>query len=98
MHSLQIPIILRCDNNSIFEGEEALLMLLYWFSMPRLLCNAQEFFQREYSQLSRIIKATIQYLMEHWRHLVDNNLNFSQIDFVLFLMQRLGEKASLNLE
>ena len=50
--ALHIPEIIIRDNGSIMPGEEAFLMLLYWFSFSRTLASAQEFYGLEYSQIS----------------------------------------------
>ena len=74
--ALHIPEVITCDNGSIMPGEEAFLLLLYWFSFPRTLASAQEFYGLEYSQISRIIRTVIQNIMFEWQYLVDDNLDF----------------------
>ena len=81
---LLIPATITCENGSVCSGEQAFLMLLYWFSMPRLLSSAQCFFGIEYSQISRIIKATIRFIINTWRHLIEDNLEFFAIRFPIY--------------
>lgn len=76
MAALHIPRIITCENGTIIVGEEAFLMLLYWFSFPRLLSTAQEEFGLEYSQISRIVRTMIYTIMIEWQHLIDDNLEF----------------------
>ena len=65
-------------------GEEAFLLLLYWFSFPRTLASAQEFYGLEYSQISRFIRTMVLSLMSEWQYLVDNNLDFFSPRFQLY--------------
>lgn len=74
--AFQIPAVFTCDNGTVCSGEEAFLMFIYWWSMPRLLSSAQYFFGLEYSQISRIVKSVVMYISRRWQHLVDSNLNF----------------------
>lgn len=74
--ALHIPHIIIADNGSVMFGEEAFLLLLYWFSFPRLLSSAQEFYGIEYSQLSRFIRTIVRTLCAEWLHLIDDNLDF----------------------
>ena len=84
MAGLLIPEEITCENGTSCSGEEAFLMLLYWFLMPRLLSSAQCFFGIEYSQISRIIKAIFRLIISTWRHLVDDNLDFFSVRFPLY--------------
>ena len=82
--ALQIPLLVICHNGTRIAGEEAFLMLLYWFSFPRTLAFAQEFFGIEYSQISRIVRTTIRIIMLEWQHLIDNNLDFFTPRFPMY--------------
>jgi hypothetical protein len=81
---LLIPAVIICENGTLCSGEQAFLMLIYWFSMPRLLSSAQCFFGIEYSQFSRIIKATIRFIITTWRHLIEDNFDFFAVRFPLY--------------
>ncbi len=82
---LLIPAVITCENGTLCSGEQAFLMLIYWYSMPRLLSSAQCFFGIEYSQLSRIVKATIRFfIITTWRHLIEDNFDFFAIRFPLY--------------
>ena len=82
--ALHIPEIVECENGNVMQGQEAFLLLLYWFSFPRCLSIAQEIYGLEYSQISRIIKAMIILIMTEWRHLVDDNFAFYVPRFALY--------------
>ena len=72
-YKLNFPDIIRCDNNTTCCAEEAFLMLLYRLSFPTKLFKMQKLFGREYSQVSRIIRATFKYIDDTHKHLVSNN-------------------------
>ena len=82
--ALHIPEIIICDNGSVMPGGEAILLLLFWFSFPRTLAIAQDFYGLEYSQLSRIVRTTIPTLAMNWQHLMDNNLDFYSPRFEMY--------------
>ena len=82
--ALHIPDIVECENRCTMAGEEAFLLLLYWFSFPRCLAVAQDFYGLEYSQISRIIRTMISLLMAEWRHLIDDNLEFYSPRFTIY--------------
>jgi len=52
--------------------------------MPRLLAQAQYFFGREYSQISRIVKAVIIFINGRWLKLVEDNLDYFAPRFGLY--------------
>jgi len=69
----------ECENNIVEDVEVGILMFLYWISFPRKLYHMQIIFGREYSQISRIMKAIFQYLNTRWGHLITpgpNNLDY----------------------
>ena len=83
---LLIPAVIICENGILCSAEQAFLMLIYWFSMPRLLSSAQCFFSIEYSQFSRIIKATIRFIITTWQHhlMIEDNFDFFAVRFPLY--------------
>ena len=92
--ALHIPDIVECENRCTMAGEEAFLLLLYWFSFPRCLAVAQEVYGLEYSQISRIIRTMISLLMAEWRHLIDDNLEFYSPRFTIY-RNAITAKASI---
>ena len=74
--ALQIPVRWECDNGTIEDREVGFLMFLFWISFPRKLSRMQTEFGREYSQISRILKAVWVFMDINWGHLVTNNIPY----------------------
>ena len=74
----------ECPNCTIESLETGFLMFLYWVSFPRKLHSMQNVFGREYSQISRVLKAVWTYLNLVWGHLVTDNLNYFAERFELY--------------
>jgi hypothetical protein len=56
---LGFPDVIILDNRCICSGEYALCLMIYRLSYPSKLTRLQTLFGREYSQLSRIIKYSV---------------------------------------
>jgi hypothetical protein len=66
----------ECDNGTVEDLEVGFMMFLYWNALPRTLFAMQEIFGREYSQISKILKAVWNYFNSTWGWLVTNNLAY----------------------
>lgn len=86
MADLEIPEFIFCEKKSICPDEKAFLMVLYyWFSIPRISSFAQHLLGLEYTQIFRYIRATIQWIIERcWKYLVDDNLDFFSARFQMY--------------
>jgi len=73
MTQLNSPPQIICTNGTKCHPEEAFLMLLDRISFPERLDDMQERWGREYSQISRILDATLRFIDENHSHLVSNN-------------------------
>ena len=67
---------LERDNGCVEDCEVGLLMWFYWTSFPHHIFTMQKLFGREYSQISRVLKAIWNDLNARWGHLVTNNIPF----------------------
>lgn len=63
-----------CPNGTTCPFESALCLTLYRLAYPNRLVSLQDTFGRDYSQISRIFKATINWLYITQRHKVEGNL------------------------
>lgn len=76
-HPTRNPIVrIECENGTVEALDVAFMMFLYWVSFPRKLSTMQKVFGREYSQISRVLKAMWVYIDTTWGHLVTNNLDY----------------------
>jgi hypothetical protein len=66
----------ECENGVVESLEVGFMMFLYWVSFPRKISVMQEIFGREYSQISRIMKAVWNFLDTTWSRLVTDNLDY----------------------
>ena len=66
----------ECDTGVVEDLEVGFMMFLYWASFPRKLFEMQIVFGREYSQITRVLKAIWNYINLRWGHLVNNNLAY----------------------
>lgn len=73
---LRFDVNIVCDNRSCCNSEEALLMLLYFMAYPMRLSSMQTLFGREYSQISRIIRAVFLHIDSIFSGLVTNSLKY----------------------
>ena len=91
-----IPQVIVCPNRTVCMGEAAFLMFLYWWSMPRLLAQAQEFFGLEYSQISRIVKAVVVFLSSHWLHLIGDAFDYFAPRFGIYNAAIINKYSTIN--
>lgn len=85
------------DNNCKCPGEYAFCIMLYRLHYPTTLSMMQSTFGREYSQLSRIFNAAINYMYEHHRHRVTDIEWYSpRFDFYNKVIQKKISKAQPN--
>ena len=66
LQALQIPVRWNCDTGVVEDREVGLLMWFYWASFPRQIYIMQNLFGREFSQISRILKAVWTYINTRW--------------------------------
>lgn len=72
-----VPLVRwECDNGTVEDLETGFMMWLHWATYPKKLFNMQIVFGREYSQISRVLKAVWTHLNREWRHLVENNMAY----------------------
>ena len=96
LQSLQFPAVIRCPNRTICNGEKALLLLLYVTSFPTRLVSVQVLFGREYSQISRIVKAVFEFIDRRWKHLIQNNIAFFVPRFPMYNQAIIRKYARMN--
>ena len=65
LRACNFPHTIVCDNKYTCPGESAFCMMLYRIAYPRRLFDMQDKFGREYTQLSRIFKASIKFMYDH---------------------------------
>jgi hypothetical protein len=77
--------IIRGDNNSIFTGEEILLIGLHRYCVPGPLDQTMKsIFNLEFSQLSRAIKLFNTSLIENFSYLLTDRLDYWSTKFEIF--------------
>jgi nuclease HARBI1 len=71
-----LPAIIKCPNGIVCPGEHAFCLLLYRISYPSRLISLQDIFGRDYTQLSRIFKLTVDLIYMHHKDKVHGNLDW----------------------
>ena len=89
----QMPAYLECgtdERSMLVPGEYCLLLYLYRSHYPSTLVLLQNTFGREYSQLSRIYNATINFLDQRHRHKIVGNIAWyrSRFDMYNYVIQQ----------
>ena len=74
--ALRFPLQIRLNNNSVVPSEKTFLMMLHRMAYPRRLTDMEEFFDREYSTISRRFSHVVDLMDEEHSHLLVNNLEF----------------------
>ena len=64
------------ENRGRVSPEKAFLFTLYRLHCPGNLVDMQHYWGKEYTQLSRIFKAMVDYIHEQHVHLIKNNIEF----------------------
>lgn len=80
----EFPAVVICCNGSSCSGEHAFCLMLYRLSYPSRLIELQDIFGRDYSQLSRIFKWSIDFMYEKHRHKVEGNLQWYSDRFDMY--------------
>lgn len=70
------PAIIVCKNGTSCPGEHAFCILLYRIAYPSRLFELQEIFGRDYSQISRIFKWSIDFMHLKHKNKVECNLSW----------------------
>lgn len=79
-----LPDIVRCPNGIVCPGEHALCLMLYRIAYPSRLISLQEIFGRDYTQLSRIFKFTVDTFYLNHKAKVHGNLDWYADRFNLY--------------
>lgn len=80
----EFPAVVVCKNGTICSGEHAFCLMLYRLAYPCRLFELQDIFGRDYSQLSRIFKWSIDFMHEKHKHKVEGNLSWYSERFDLY--------------
>lgn len=74
MNLTNFPRDIRMDNNGHCPGEAAFCIMLYRLAYPSRLVTLQDMFGRDYTQISRIFKESINVMFDAHRGKVEGNL------------------------
>jgi hypothetical protein len=94
---MNLPLI-RLDNNTVFTGEEILLIARYRFVTGLKLVHMAAVFNREYSQLSRAFNWFIRHMIDNFAYLLTDNLDYWLPDFPHFsecIREKLAEVSGV---
>lgn len=80
----EFPAVVICNYGSSCSGEHAFCVMLYRIAYPSRLFELQEIFGRDYSQVSRMFKWSIDYMYEKHRHKVEGNLSWYSDRFDMY--------------
>ena len=72
------------DNRCRVNCQEAFLVVLYKCTYPRRLEDITEVFGRDYSHWSRVIKFTLNWVLDRWSYLILSNFDYWVPMFPLF--------------
>ena len=78
------PAIVVCDNGLSCPGEHAFALMLYRLAYPTRLIELQDVFGRDYSQLSRIFKWSVDLMYEKHKDKVHGNLSWYSERFDMY--------------
>ena len=78
------PAMVVCDNGITCPGEHAFAVMLYRLAYPNRLIELQDAFGRDYSQLSRIFKWSVDLMYEKHKHKVHGNLSWYSERFDMY--------------
>ena len=82
---LQLPVDgFILPNRSRVSSEEAWLVTLYRCTYPGRLIDIAEFFGRDITYWSRVIKCTLSFILINWYYLIGNNMEYWAPYFQLF--------------
>ena len=70
----EFPAVVVCSNGTTCPGEHAFCLILYRISYPSRSIELQDVFGRDYSQLPRIFKWSIDFMYTKHKHKVMGNL------------------------
>ena len=87
----KFPEKITLQSRHEFSGEEAVLILLYRFHYPGRLTDMEKIFSRDYSTISRIFNWSINFMVTHWGHLLNNRMDYWRDSFPLFA-KKINEK------
>ena len=73
---LHFPQLIRCDNGTKCCGQYAFCLMIFRLAYPTRLVTLQEEFGRDYSQLSRIFQAAVDFMDSNHRDKVVDCLDF----------------------
>ena len=89
---------IKIGKNSVFSGEEILLIARYRFVTGARLVHMKRVFLREYSQLSRAFTYFVNHILDNFAVLVTDNLEYWSVYFPIFsetIRNKLEEKAQI---
>jgi len=77
---------IRLENGMEFGTEEALLILLYWFTFPTRYIQMVPIFGRDHTSIGRVFNWMNKYIRSQHGHLVTNNLGYWKSSLETFLL------------
>jgi hypothetical protein len=93
---LNFPDMITLPNRGCCDGEYAFCLLLWRLHYPNTLANLQSTFGRDYSQLSRIFKAAVDWMYEHHRFRVNGCIDWYADRFDMYNEAILAKIAESN--
>ena len=94
------PEVVLCDNGISCPGKHAFALMLYRLAYPARLIELQDVFGRDYSQLSRIFKWSVNFMYEKHKHKVHGNLSWYSERFDMYhhaiIEKRIGSSRNPN--
>ena len=76
MKLMKIPIVIVTSNGVTCPGEHAFALMLWRMHYPSTLSLLQNYFGRDYTQLSRIFNTIVDFVDANHRHKVQNNIDW----------------------
>jgi hypothetical protein len=76
LNCMNLGDIIRCENGSVCNSEEAMLIMLNRLTHTRKLTDMESEFGIDYTQICRIFNTTINIFVDRNSHLLFDNLNF----------------------